>query len=257
MKLFTSIFLFIVACLLYGCKSQQNINDNSLNFKWQLISLNGKEANTLFPEKVTELEFNTIKKSLSGYGRCNEYVGSYTLTGDKFYAPNLMSTMKMCPSMQYEDLYTRMLSKRLKISVSNDELTLSEKGKDVLVFKKMETSNTNYIVTTKELFGEWELQTIQGKDVSAYFKADNIPVIEFDSSSVKGNAGCNGYQGPFTISGNELEIGMLKMTRMYCDNMEGERLFSRLLSGKSDITISDNSLIFNKEGKTALSFQKK
>lgn len=121
----------------------------------------------------------------------------------------------------------------------------------------MPVQNTSIIV--ENISGEWVLQTIEGKETSVYFQSDRIPEIIFNPTNytIKGNAGCNGFQGPFTLSKNKLEIGMLKMTRMYCDNMEGERLFIRLISGKSDLEIKNNILTFNQEGKTKLVFKKK
>lgn len=58
-----------------------------------------------------------------------------------------------------------------------------------------------------------------------------------------GNAGCNGYSGPFTLSGNQLTFGPAVSTEMACDQgMDVETAFLAMLNEVRTYAATDSSL---------------
>jgi heat shock protein HslJ len=58
-----------------------------------------------------------------------------------------------------------------------------------------------------------------------------------------GNAGCNGYSGPYTLAGNQLTFGPAISTKMACEQgMEVETAFLAMLSEVRTYEATDSSL---------------
>ncbi len=235
---------------MFSCKSVKEIQTASFQNKWALKFLNGENAKTLFPRKVPTLEFNITEKRISGNGGCNGYGGNYTLTGNKFTASNIISTMMACFDAPKESDYLQILSKTSELSVKGEELIFTQNGKAVLVFEKAKP------LSVKDLEGEWVLQSIQGATSNVHYK-NKIPTIAFNTESmrVSGNASCNSYNGGFELSNDKLTITRLITTRKACvDGMEGEQKFLELLSGSADIVLENNMLTLKRDGLHLLSF---
>lgn len=104
--------------------------------------------------------------------------------------------------------------------------------------------------TEASLYGTvWELDYISGKRIAfeALFPKKK-PQITFDRTAgkVSGNAGCNGYSAPFTLSGTAISFGEPgPSTLMYCG--EGEKDFLNMMQ-KID------RYSFDTEGKLNLQF---
>lgn len=59
-----------------------------------------------------------------------------------------------------------------------------------------------------------------------------------------GNAGCNGYSGPFTLSGNQLSFGPAISTKMACEQgMDVEIAFLAMLNEVRTYEATDSSLV--------------
>ncbi len=58
----------------------------------------------------------------------------------------------------------------------------------------------------------WVLQA--GLDVDGWEAV--APDATFEAETVSGSTGCNRYNGPYTVDGDTLEIGVLATTRMAC-----------------------------------------
>jgi heat shock protein HslJ len=63
----------------------------------------------------------------------------------------------------------------------------------------------------------WVLQTLRGQALVA----GTTITLDFDSDEVGGTAGCNQYGGSYTVAGDQLTLGMLFMTEMYCMDPDG------------------------------------
>lgn len=110
------------------------------------------------------------------------------------------------------------------------------------------------------LFGPvWELEYLS--DAEQGFKAlfpDITPEITFEreSGNVVGNSGCNGYQAPYELDGDKMEIGEPgPSTLMFCG--EGENLFrSRLREVDRWLITEDGMLELSAGGKLLMRFRR-
>lgn len=254
MKLFKlSLIAFAVLGLSLGfqsCKTVKEVTLNELGGEWTLKSLNGQPVGDLFKGATPSAQFNLSDRQISGSGGCNRYTGSFTLEKGKFSAPNLASTMMLCPAENQEDKFLKALSAPSTLSFNKaGNLILSQGGKEVLVFEK------SLAVNVSDLAGEWKLSTIENKSAKTLFP-NNVPTIEFKDDRVGGNGGCNRYNGKFSLDVNTLSVGPLMSTRMACDQLAGESKFTQLLEGDSKITVAGNTLSVIKGGNAVLVFTK-
>jgi heat shock protein HslJ len=76
--------------------------------------------------------------------------------------------------------------------------------------------------------------------------------LAFRSDRVIGRAGCNGFSGPYSRSGDTLIIGPLAATRMACPppRMEHERRAFEVLRGEIRLQLSDDDLVLTGPGGT-------
>jgi heat shock protein HslJ len=59
----------------------------------------------------------------------------------------------------------------------------------------------------------WRLVTLEGRDVVA---GTHVTAAFDDEGRVSGSAGCNRYFGPATVTGEQVAVGVLASTRMFC-----------------------------------------
>ena len=81
----------------------------------------------------------------------------------------------------------------------------------------------------------WELVSYGPADNPTPAEPDIFATISFSADgNLKGNVGCNGFSGPYEVSGNELSTGPLMATLMGCESarMEQESAVLRLLNGR-------------------------
>jgi heat shock protein HslJ len=110
--------------------------------KWILTTMAIQEGTVpLQPTTEITLVFNA-DGSLTGYGGCNNYFGTYTLTGtmtkfgDGISIGPLASTKKYCEiNGQQETIYVSILQKTAAYSINIKQLTLTDTSLNVLVFK--------------------------------------------------------------------------------------------------------------------------
>ena len=87
--------------------------------------------------------------------------------------------------------------------------------------------------------------------------AGSVLTIGFDDGQVHGHLGCNSFSGPYSLSGNTIEFGLLMSTLMACvddDMMQQEsRMFeligqveaAQLIDGRLHLGLGDgNELIY-------------
>jgi heat shock protein HslJ len=109
---------------------------------WMLTMMTIKEGSVVIrPTTDITLAFNA-DGTLTGYGGCNNYFGSYTLTGtttmfgDGITVSPLASTKKYCEiNGQQETTYLAILQDTMAYAVNSNQLTLTDKSNNVLVYK--------------------------------------------------------------------------------------------------------------------------
>ena len=94
---------------------------------------------------------------------------------------------------------------------------------------------------------------MRGTTITATFGKDG---------NLTGNAGCNDYNGPYTISGNQITIGPLASTRKFCNDpagiMDQETQYLAALETAATYQIEGTTLeLRTKDGALAADFSKK
>jgi heat shock protein HslJ len=243
--------LAIFAGLFQGCKAVKEIPVVQLSGKWVLQSFDGRATSESFKGTIPTLEFDITAKQISGTGGCNNYSGAFNLNGNEFSAPNLATTKKMCLNDNKEDAFLRLLGNTSTLSTDGEKLVFMQGGKAVLTYAKAKP------LSVADLAGTWTLAWIEDASANMLF-AGTLPTVEFNANESKltGNAGCNRYNAPFTLTGNILTVKNPAATRRACGSMEGEIKFLRLLSGTVTVELDGDALSFKREGITLLQFVK-
>lgn len=250
---FVLVMILSLGIMAQSCKSVKNSSKNdypgentpNITGTWILKSLNGQPIKG----KTPTMNIDASEKRIFGNGGCNGYTGTYTYAKGILSAPNLASTMMMCPDENMESQFHAVLGQPNKVSLVNGVLTLKNNGKTVAEFEKG--------IDTSLLMGEWKLESMADGNVATLF-GDKVPTITFDlaENRLGGNAGCNRYNATYKIEGTTIAVGPVMSTRMACPNMDGEYKFTQVITGDATMEASMNKITFAKEGKVVLTFVK-
>ena len=250
-----NLFLLLggsAALFFTACSSSQNLTDAQLSNKWMLKSIKGTNAGQAFEQSVPYVVINASSNRISGNSGCNNFNGGYAYQNGQFSAPNLAGTMMACIFQNEEPLFLSLLKNTSSLSIVNEELIFTQNNTPVLVFSKAQPLGAN------ELSGTWKLLYLEGRSSGMDF-TNTIPTLEFNFSENKlsGTTGCNRYNATFTLNDNILKVMPLAMTRMACENMEGEAKFVNLFSGDFDLEIQNNNVLhLKRNGIFVMSFSK-
>lgn len=164
------VFLLVIAALAAGCTTPQTPEPvatpiptmdtapvpvappvpDTLAGHWTLTTMGIQDGTAVIhPDYGITLTLNT-DGSLTGYTGCNNYFGSYTLTGAVtpkgagMTISDISVTRKYCaPVAEQEQDYLAILGKTAAFDASATELTLTADTMDVLVFQRTETLPTS------------------------------------------------------------------------------------------------------------------
>jgi heat shock protein HslJ len=95
---------------------------------------------------------------------------------------------------------------------------------------------------------KWTLLSYGTPDSPQVLVGDTEITLEFDvaGGQINGSAGCNSYFGDIEIKGNELSVGMVGSTEMYCMDPEGvmeqETAYTSALTLVESYQIQDEQL---------------
>ena len=123
----------------------------------------------------------------------------------------------------------------------------------MVIFNACSTTNTS-------LTGEWKL--VSYGDVAAPTPA--LPGVDtsisFEEGQFGGTVGCNSFGGDYTLNGDQMSIGSIISTMMFCDQTSAqESAVLAILSDKTmTVTYSGNLLTLSSEdGKSVVILEKK
>ncbi|MFV0536744.1 MAG: META domain-containing protein [Dysgonomonas sp.] len=254
----STLFLAAIAILAFAvqsCNSVKPIDKAQLEGNWVLKTLEGEEAKSAFAGKLPSIGFDFEKNSVFGSGGCNRYTGAFTLTDkNEFSSPNLASTMMACLDANKEPQFLKALSTpNLAVSVNNGLLTFSQNKTVLLQFEKGAATTA---LTAEALAGKWNLTSIAGGDLATLF-TNKIPTMEITADgNVNGNAGCNNYRSTYKLDSNTITFGPVMSTKMACPGLQGEQLFTSLLTTPLQAALDGNKLTLSKEGNVVLELTK-
>lgn len=234
-----------------SCKSVKSVSLTDLEGTWNLKTLNGVEAKSVFEGPIPFAKFDVKQSHISGNAGCNNYTGGFTYEKGLFSAPNSAVTMMACMHANKETEFLKALREPSKLSLSEvGTLIFTQDGKETLVFEK------SLAVAEADLAGVWTLEKIDGGVVADLFSKEKLPTIEFKDGRLGGHGGCNRYNGQYKLEGNVVKVGPLMSTRMACDFIDGEGKLMKALEGDSKLVVEGNTLSFVKEGVSVLVFKK-
>ena len=212
---------------------------------------NGKEAVVgLITGSEINLNFGTDGR-LSGNSGCNTYNGGFEASGQALKVGPLVSTMMACESpagvMDQEQQYLAALQNSATFEISGDTLTIRDASGATQVLAKANTpaglSGTSWGVTMVN----------NGKEAVVGLIAYSKVTLDFSAQGqVSGNSGCNTYSGGYETSGDQLKVGPLASTRMFCDQpagvMDQEQQYLAALQNAATYEISGSTLTIRDAG---------
>jgi heat shock protein HslJ len=138
-----------------------------------------------------------------GTAACNGYGTSYEITGSEITFSELIWTEMACipeEVMESEQAYLAALPRVGTFAISNDTLTLSGEGVE-LVFDGLPP------VPIGELTGTvWVLESLVEGDAVSSVSGDRARLELFTDGSMLGSTGCRSVNGAYTMSGAEVVI---------------------------------------------------
>jgi heat shock protein HslJ len=193
------------------------------------------------PSTVT-VDATFMGGNVSGTGGCNTYGGGYTASGASLTFGPLVSTMMACgdPKDAVEHAYLTALGKSATYTATASALTIYDaSGAEILAYAA---------AAPAAITGHtWHLRAYNnGKDAVVGIIDGTDPTAVFGSDGqVTGNATCNNYFGPYTITGAALKIGPLGSTLMACPTVaqgEQETQFLTAMQGATTFNVQGLSL---------------
>lgn len=102
----------------------------------------------------------------------------------------------------------------------------------------------------------WVLVTLEGESPLP----DRAPSAEFAEDQISGSTGCNTYFGTYEVSGDELSIGAIAVTEMWCmepeDVMDQEQAFLAALASVTSYRLAGERLeLLDDTGQATLVFE--
>ena len=194
---------------------------------WVLQSYATDGALTTVPDdQYANAEFTAGR--VKGFGGCNQYDAIYRTGGRMLLVGVPATTLMACgeTASAFESAYLTALEASRFYDILQNKLTI--RGADRVVLLQFDAAPLN------PLLGSWV--------VDSYATAPNsvvapLPGTEmtavFRFTTVGGSAGCNTYQGPYSLIAGAVAIGPLATTRIACpdDVMAQETAFLAAMQG--------------------------
>jgi heat shock protein HslJ len=244
--------LFVLAACAPSASQQGGEADLTASI-WNLTQMSGME---LVPESSITAQF-TADGKVGGSSGCNQYSGTYKISGDKIQiASPLASTMMACAPelMDQESAYLKALDEVQTFKVTNGTLALIDaENKSVLVYKaqSQDLGDTSWDVIGYNNGKQAVTSVLAGTTLTAEFGKDG---------NLSGNSGCNTYNGTYTTTGNQIKIGPLATTRMACPQeiMDQETQYLAALQSAATYRIEGTGMeLRTKDDALAVDFQVK
>jgi heat shock protein HslJ len=221
---------------------------------WVLSELRG---NSLVSGTGISALFTSTGK-VSGSAGCNKYTGSYTVSGSNITISSIASTMMMCDQgvMLQETVYLKALSEAKTYTVKGNQLSLYDTSGAILTIfnaQSQDLQSTSWNVISYNNGKQAVTSVIAGTSLTADFGSDG---------TLSGNGGCNSYSGTYKQDGNQINIGPLASTKMFCNEpagvMDQESQFLTALQTAATYQVEGNTLeLRTQAGALAVQFSKK
>lgn len=193
----------------------------------------GITGHELVQDSVVRMTFEGDQ--LSVQAGCNRIFGQYAVEDGTLTASQLATTQMACSEdlMAQDDWLTDFLSSGPEVTQSADGLVLSGGG--------VELTLTDRMVAESDLALErqtWVLNTVYTQSANTNIRGMENTALTFEGGQVQLDTGCNTGGGTYTLDGDALTLGPMRMTLMACPDpaMEIETLMTSVLS-QMDLTV--------------------
>lgn len=257
-----ALFSFVV---LASCNTKKKLTPEMLmNHSWELTTLNGTAIS--YAENERPVQFNLTEKDnkVSGFAGCNNFMGTYTLKGDTLTFAPLATTRKACPDADINEAdVLKAFSEVATVSLENGKLSfLNAKKEVVAVFAKIEKKKAEEAATltdakTPEIVEKyWKLKTLNGEAVTMAEnqQKENYFMLKAKDTQVRGFAGCNTFNGTYTLENkNQISFEKMATTMKACPDLEiNESEFLSVFGAATSYTLNDDQLVLKNEKQDAL-----
>ena len=189
---------------------------------------------------------------VDGFSGCNQFLGGYTIDGDRIRFAPLAGTMMACapPATALEKSVREALAGTVRYAIDGDRLTLTPTTGAALAFQAEPPPTVAGVV--------WHVTGFNnGRDAVVGPLAGTDPTLSFADGMVTGNAGCNSFRAPYTIDRERITVGPAVTTRKACAGegvMQQEREFLAALAtatkwsvrgGMLDVHRADGQRVLN------------
>jgi heat shock protein HslJ len=218
-----------------GCSSPESSSDSTIEgsvgelqgTQWVLASYAIDGALTTVPDdQYADAEFTAGR--VKGFSGCNQYDAVYRTGGRLLLVGVPAVTLMACPdaTAAFETAYLTALQASRFYDIRNNHLTI--RGPDRNVLLQFDAPPVN------PLLGSWVVDSYESapNTVSAPLPGTEMTAV-FRFTNVGGSAGCNTYQGPYSLTNGVVAIGPLATTRLACpdDVLAQETAFLAAMQG--------------------------
>jgi putative lipoprotein len=103
---------------------------------------------------------------------------------------------------------------------------------------------------------KWVLTSLNDKPIEKNDEGMDSFVEFVEDASFKGFAGCNKFQGKYTVKAGKISCVKIGATKMECENSNNEQEFIKALEKSQQYKINNNELSLKDSNKTIAIFSK-
>ena len=192
---------------------------------------------------------------VSGNDGCNAFSGSYEAKGSKLTFGPLAGTQIACAGSADEvsRKVTAALGRVRAYEQTAGALRLKDAGGKTLL---------TYAPGAAGIEGGWNVISVLYDDAIRSVVGDTEPTAEFSADgTVSGSTGCNTFHGPYTLRGQELDVGRLSATEKACPTADASAQEAGYLSALESAVLIEQAgpqlTLLNAKGQMAVTLTRR
>jgi len=234
-RFFIGLAIAAISFAAVACSTSGGSGGTIDGTSWKLTSYSVSGTSTNVPAGVT-VDAHFAGDRVSGFGGCNAYGGTATISGSTIKISDVFSTQMACEGdgSTVETAYLANLANAATFTATADALTVFDSsGKSILVYAAGATNPLEgfWVVTGYNNGNQAVVSPIAGTTLTANFTPGD---------EVGGSAGCNDYSGTYKLDGTSLTVSQVVTTRKACDQpiMDQETQFLAALQTPTTVEVS-------------------
>lgn len=215
--------LFVGCCRVPAASGETPLPSKTLEGPaWRLTAIGTRKLDTA-GRTVRPVTVRFEAGRVDGFSGCNQFLGGYTMDGDRISFAPLAGSMMACPlpAMALEKAVQGALVGTVRYAIDGDRLTLIPGEGAALAFQAEPAPALAGVV--------WHVTGFNnGRDAVVGPLPGTDLTLSFYDGMARGHAGCNGFRAPYTSDGERITVGPPTTTRKVCAGqgvMQQEREF--------------------------------